>query len=220
MKINSVQFSPSFQKKLVAKANVIKEKQPCPVSIYELTKKEDKDYFESLTVDGKWGLSEFADDIAYDFKYSRYLKNFRGKEFNFYSMEDKDGNCLGILEVDNSKKYKQNIKYIEAVPENSKKREKAIFLEKEKLKYKYIGETMLAFLAKQQESKLIPKQIVVQSPLAQARNFYLNSYFCFDDKEMFLGSMHLPFENQVSLIEDNEKHTQAQIELMRGKNVK
>ena len=216
MKINSVQISPSFQKKLVAKANVLKEKQPCPVSIYELTKKEDKDYFENLTFDAKWGLSEFADDIAWDFKRSKYL----GKKLDFYSMEDKDGNCLGIVEVDNSKRHKQNIKYIESLPENSKKREISYALEKEKLQYSYIGETMIAFLAKRQESKLIPKQIVVQSPLAHARNFYLKSYFCFDDKEMFLGSMHLPRENEISLIEDNEKHTQSKIEIIGGKNVK
>lgn len=216
MKINSVQISPSFQKKLVAKANVLKEKQPCPVSIYELTKKEDKDYFENLTFDAKWGLSEFADDIAWDFKRSKYL----GKRLDFYSMEDKDGNCLGIVEVDNSKRHKQNIKYIESLPENSKKREISYALEKEKLQYSYIGETMLAFLAKQQKSKIRQKEIVVKSPLAQARNFYLKSYFCFDDKEMFLGSMHLPRENEISLIEDNEKHTQSKIEIIGGNNVK
>lgn len=216
MKINSVQISPSFQKKLVAKANVLKEKQPCPVSIYELTKKEDKDYFENLTFDAKWGLSEFADDIAWDFKRSKYL----GKKLDFYSMEDKDGNCLGIVEVDNSKRHKQNIKYIESIPENSKKREISYALEKEKLQYSYIGETMLAFLAKQQKSKIRQKEIVVKSPLAQARNFYLKSYFCFDDKEMFLGSMHLPRENEISLIEDNEKHTQSKIEIIGGNNVK
>ena len=36
---------------------------------------------------------------------------------------------------------------------------------------------------------------------------------------MFLGSMHLPFENEDSLIEDNEKHTQSKIEIIGGKNV-
>ena len=219
MKISNSQFNLSFQKRLVAKANVLKDKQPCPVSIYKLTKKEDKDYFENLSFDREWGLSNFVEDIAYDFKRSKYLKIFRGKELEFYSVEDKNGTCLGIVEVDDSKKYKQNILYIESIPENSKKREVSHSLEKEKLQYRYIGETMLAFLAKQQQNKIKPKQIVVKSPLVQARNFYLKSYFCFDDKEMFLGSMHLPFENEDCLIEDNEKHTQSKIEIIGGKNV-
>ena len=49
MKINNSQFNLSFQKRLVAKANVLKDKKPCPVFIYELTKKEDVDYFENLS---------------------------------------------------------------------------------------------------------------------------------------------------------------------------
>ena len=220
MQVNKVKFNPSFQKKLVATAGVLKDSEPCPVSIYKITKKDDKDYFEKLSADEQWGLSTYLENTAETFKYYNLLKFLKRIQVDFYAVEDVTEKCLGFVVVNDTKKDKQNIIYIEAIPENSKKRGISHFLEKEKLKYNYIGETMLSFLVKKQQNNKKPKQIVAEHIVLQARNFYLKSNFRLDDEDMYIDSMHLPVELENLLISENENHTKSKIKFVGGKNVK
>lgn len=195
--------SISFKKTLVAKTNILKNNQPCSVSIYELKKREDKDYFEKLLDDKKWKNSRFLVFMKKHFEKSVRYKFTGGPNLKFYSLEDKKQNCLGLVEVDNSRFDTQNILYIESFPLNKKNKE-----------YKYIGETLLAFLTKQQQMKIKPKKLFINFVVTGAEPFYLKSHFGFENT---CKQMSLRKDNQKLLIESNKEHTQSEIELVRKK---
>lgn len=207
MNINSVKFNPSFQKKLVATSNILHYNKPCPISIYKIERKEDSDYFINLQETPEWFLSTYLNHIESDFKKSNFIDFLKGKKFDFYSMEDKKGNCIGLIEIDNSKKKVQNIEYFETFPSNRFYRD-----------YQYIGETMLAFLAKLQQSKKKPKEIIVDTPMLDAQPFYKKAFMKYIDEMMTLDGMYLPKENEELLIKNNEKHTGTKIQMKGSQN--
>lgn len=203
MKINNSIFNQSFQKRLVANANILKNNQPYPVEIYEVNKKEDEDYFEKLSQNDNWRSANLLKYVQEQFSKTARLRFTHGLKLKFYTVEDKKQNCLGIVQVDNSKLNSQEILYIEAQPANKKSKE-----------YKYIGETMLSFLVKQQQSNKRARQLFVPLPLDDARDFYLKSLFCFDSTPWQPLRMYLPLNNEESLISINEVHTKSKIELV------
>lgn len=225
MNITSSKFNLSFQKKLMANANVIKDNKPCPVAIYKLDKKEDKNYLKNLSKNDKnWQYPFYLDRIQKEFEHSFRFRLKNGSKLEFYTLEDKNQNCLGLVEVDNGKKGKQNIAYLEKFPADYQKH-----------RYKYIGETLLAFLAKQQKSAKEPRKIVVDNAMIEAQEFYLKSKFKYmydgctynqmylptvdcDESAGYNGSsadkMFLPKYNDDLLLESNKYHTKSEIELV------
>ena len=206
MNINSVKFNPSFQKKLMAIGNVVKNNEPCAVSIYKLDKKEDKDYFTKLENTPEWYLSTYLRFIGKDFDKSNLMNFFKNMFLEYYSIEDSYGRCLGMVEVDDNKRKTQNIEYLETFPANRWSR-----------RYRYVGETMLAFLTKQQQMKSNPKQIIVDTPMLDAQPFYLKSYLKYDDETNHTLGMHLPNERVDLLLKQNEEHTGSEIKFVGGK---
>lgn len=225
MNINFSNYNLSFQKKLMANANVIKDNEPCPVSIYKLDKKDDKNYLKNLSEkDKNWQYSFYLDKIQKEFEHSLRLRLKNGSKLEFYTLEDKDQNCLGLVEVDNGKKEKQNVAYLERFPADYQKH-----------RYKYIGETLLSFLAKQQKAAKAPRKIVVDNAMIEAQEFYLKSHFkyMYDGctyNQMYLPTfdcdeaaghntsvqdkMFLPKYNDDLLLESNKNHTGSEIELV------
>ena len=206
MNISSTKFNPSFQKQLVAITDVIRNNESCPVSIYKLDKKEDEFYFQKLESTPEWYLSTYLRFIDKDFERSSFMNFFKSMFLEYYSIEDTYGNCLGIVEVDDNKRKTQNIEYLETFPANRWYR-----------KFQYVGETMLAFLAKQQQMKKNPKQIIVDTPMLDAQPFYLKSYLKYDDDTNHTLGMHLPKENVDLLLKQNEEHTGSEIKFVGGK---
>ncbi len=206
MNINSSKFNLSFQKQLVAKATVLKNNEQCPVSVYKLDKKEDKDYFENLSQDKKWQGSKLLKYVVEQFPKQTRLKFTHGYKLKFYTLEDKEKNCLGYMQVNDARLNVQNLQYIESQPANKKTKE-----------YKYLGETMLAFLAKQQQAKKWAKQLYIPTPLFDAREFYYKEGFESACDSLHPLKMFLPLGEEENLIARNEVHTQSEIELV-GQN--
>ncbi len=223
MNINSSKFNLSFQKKLMAKANVIKNNEPCPVSIYKLDRKQDKDYIKNLREnDSDWSYAYYLTDMEEQFEQAKYARLINGENLKFYTLEDENQKCLGLVEVDNGSIGKQNIVYFERFPAN-----------KEKKEFKYIGETLLAFLTKQQKTANIPRKIIIKDAMDDAQPFYTKSNFLFryelnplfvplpvfdsDDENGFarrLNQMILPKNKMDLLLENNKNHTKSEIELV------
>ena len=225
MNINSSKFNLSFQKKLMAKANVIKNNEPCPVSIYKLDRKQDKDYIKNLREnDSDWSYAYYLTDMEEQFEQAKYARLINGENLKFYTLEDENQKCLGLVEVDNGGIGKQNIVYFERFPADYQKH-----------RYKYIGETLLSFLAKQQKAAKAPRKIVVDNAMIEAQEFYLKSHFKYmydgctynqmylptvdcDESAGYNGSsadkMFLPKYNDDLLLESNKYHTKSEIELV------
>ena len=204
MNINSAKFNLSFQKKLMANANVIKNNEPCPVSIYKLDKSEDKKYLKDLYENAdNWKFSYYLPFIKEQFAHPIKYRITKGQKLEFYTIEDSKNNCLGLVEVDNAKKDKQNISFIETFPENRETNE-----------FKYIGETLLAFLTKQQQIQENPREIIVKMAMLEAQPFYVKSHFKFMHNGCTPYFMFLPKMNEDLLIESNKFHTNKEIELV------
>lgn len=204
MNISSVKFNPSFQKKLMAKGNVLKDNEPCPVAIYKLDKREDKKYLKDLYENAdNWKFSYYLSFIKEQFAHPIKYRITKGQKLEFYTIEDSKNNCLGIVEVDNGKKDKQNVAFIETFPENRDTNE-----------FKYIGETLLTFLTKQQQAQEKPREIIVKMAMLEAQDFYVKSHFEYMFDGCTTNYMFLPKENEDLLIESNKFHTNKEIELV------
>lgn len=204
MNIKSTKFNPSFQKQLMAKGNVLKNNEPCAVSIYKLNKREDKKYFKDLYErEEDWEFAYYLKFIKDQFEHSLKYRLTKGQKLEFFAIEDSKNNCLGIVEVDNAKKDKQNIAFIETFPMNRETNE-----------FKYIGETLLSFLVKQQNIQENPKEIIVKMAMLEAQPFYVKSHFNFKNDGCTHYYMFLPKENEDLLLESNKAHTKSEIELV------
>ena len=61
--INKINYSPSFQKQLRAKVNILNNNKPEQCFIYELNKEEDSDYFKELKKMPEWQEKGFAEEV-------------------------------------------------------------------------------------------------------------------------------------------------------------
>lgn len=196
MKINKIN-NLFFQKKLVAKANVIKKNTPERVNIYELEKEVDKDYFEKISKDENWKNAQFLEFIESDFKYLS-----KGEE-TIYSMEDSSGNVLGLSKISDFMNLKI-LELIETAPKYS-------IIKRGRRTFKYIGETMLAFIASlcKKEDKYLDIADVVHN--RKVRKFYFNN--CgFEDLTCDRAILR---KNKIdNFLEHNKAHTSLNIELI------
>ena len=197
MKINKIN-NLFFQKKLVANAHVIKNNSPEKVSIYELEKEVDNDYFTKAKNDENWKNAQFLEFIESDFKYLS-----KGEE-TIYSMEDSLGNVLGLSKISDFMSFKV-LEFIETAPKYS-------IIKKGRRTFKYIGETMLAFIASlcKQEDKYLDIADVVHN--RKVRNFYFNN--CgFED--LTCDRAILRKNKFDGFLEHNKAHTSSNIELIK-----
>lgn len=210
MKISAVSNNNiSFQKTLAARVNVLKNNEPYPCKIYKLDK-TDKDYFEGL-------LSSQNNN----FPYFLYILNdeFRGfcnddmlyDATDFFVLEDKKSRCLGFLETSKMENGEKNIDYLEIAKNCA---------DSNSIRHvKYVGETMVAFLAKLIQNTNSKSPYVVGFTIPSARDFYTDNCGFIennsDNDDIFIPELILPEEKMNDLIAQNEGHTKGKIELVR-----
>lgn len=201
MKINNISnsnISLSFQKILKAHAAVLKEGKTTPVDIYQLDGSEiDKNIFFRAMCSPFWDDNHYLLDVL-----SHYTTFGKDSSCEFYSIENEDGDMLCICEAFNQDTNKE-LAYLETAPQHST-------LNKDR-KYRYIGETMLAFLSYlcKKDGKDLWVSSVADRP--QTRNFYYS--LCHmsqpDSDEAILKRRNLK-----RLIKGNEEHVKSKIDII------
>lgn len=200
MQISNSSKKISFKKTLAANCSIIKKENiPFPCSIYELTQEEDYDYFNKIPNKNDWNGARYLCYLKEDLESLNEKKNRK-----IYSIESKDGNCLGYSEIDYGTNKIDEILFLETVPTQN-------FSNREHSTFKYIGETLLSFLVKKSQKKK-SKKIELQASIASI-NFYKNKCF-FTTPQKELDPFFLRKRNFADLISQNEKHTQSTIELV------
>ncbi len=195
MQINHLNLS--FKKRLAANCAVLNRNaqsdEPC--SIYRILPDEDADYFTKLRKDENWKNSEFLEFAIYELP---YLK--RDKRYEMYSIENKDGNCLGFAEIEKGKDFVQ-IQSLETAPK---------FANSKKSKYRYIGETFVAFSTK--IAQLLNKPILRVNPAEDAIDFYSQKCGMDYDEDRVICELHQ--DQYHDLLSQNVRHTGRSIEIV------
>lgn len=162
MKISPIN-NLSFQKRLLAKSEVLSENKPMPCNIFLLDPAEDFHYFNKMLMGGEWDDAFLVLSTADDFHY------YNDK---FYVMEDENENCLAYAAVSESLgkngEIVSAINKFETVP-------KYTSLYKTR-KVKHIGKTMIDFLQKLKCEKQ-RKILSVPLPSYMAVGFYKKQGF-------------------------------------------
>lgn len=200
----------SFQKTLVAEANVLKNNEAYPCLIYKLDER-DKDYFKNLLANPDCRFPDYLEEIKSDYDYYEIDKNQYSEGTDFFVMEDENSDCLGILEVFESEESgTKDINYITVA--------KDCYSANDKRSIKYVGETLLAFVGKQLQRDGYNRRYTVFAPAKSALKFYMDKCGfsqiyegCYRDMspELFLPRNKIP-----KLIAQNEEHTKGKIELL------
>ena len=198
MKINSLSSFISFKKSLVANCSVLHECQgPLPCSIYRLSEREDSDYFELLPNKKDWENARYLNYLIEDLN---ALSDF--PYFSIYTLENKDGECLGYTEIAENTNDSYEILLLETAPKFISKNTKNPKF------YKYIGETLIAFLAK--KSLKEKKSFLDVEPSVTAEQFYTHN--CFFKKPHNNDSPYfLKRSKYKKIISQNEEHTSSKI---------
>lgn len=191
-------FNINFQKQLVAKANIVsKGGKPKEVSIYHLDEKKDIKELEHAYNDASWKGNYYLASVL------AYFEDDYNK-VKYYTMEDDEQNilCYSILNETNRKRNRLDC--IETIPVQSSYTEG-------KRDFKYIGETMLAFLAK--ETRLQGKDFHILSiaKRQKTQNFYFNQcrFQPYGSDDALVD-----FPDLKAFIVQNERHTGGKIRLM------
>ncbi len=190
----------NFQKKLIAKAGLLKDNKPMPCRIYLLERGTDKDYFK--TQGQVWKKAKYLEPVENSLQ-SRKNNINDVYESSIYAIEDLKGKCLGYCEYDTDDKDKNILITLEVHPRYSVKNEKR--------KIKYIGETLLAFLAKLTaiENK---RKLLIFLPVKSAEQFYEEK--CGFKKLKGSVNMEMESKNFDALIAQNKTHTKQAIEIL------
>ncbi len=189
MKI-AVHNSILFGKKLMARCNILKNGNKYPCRIYKLDSNDDRHYFYTHGRNVKWANSQFWRELKEDF-------NTQNPNEETYVLENKSRDCLGIMNIYNTLDCKtKKLAIFQTIP-NSKKEG-----------FKYIGETLLAFLAELSE-KSSCKKISIPIYKKSAEGFYLKCNFKpnpWRKEELLLNRKKFS-----DLIKQNKKHTGSDI---------
>ena len=182
-----------FLKKLIAKCDIKDNKSNTPCSFYQL-EDEDRDYFIKLVHKKGWRDYLYAMLIDGDMRRKNVDK--------IYVLEDEKSDCLGYMKVDTNFEDANSIEFIEVKPDCRANKSWG--------QKRYIGETMLNFLA--QLTKLTEKSFLsVPYPDRDAVGFYKKCYFT--PKGQGRACM-LTEDNMDKLKEQNYTHTGSKIEFV------
>ncbi len=199
--INKINYSPSFQKQLKAKVNILNNNKPEQCFIYELNEEEDLDYFKEIKEMPEWREKGFA------VQFHETLEDKDDSE-HLFVMESKDEECLGILELDDDvvNNEFQRIEYIETyLPCSSRNGDRS---------RKYIGQTLLAFAAKSFDESKHKKGLRIPSAVREAVNFYISKCHFNWVLRSTPYELILLKEDFDKLINTNEQNTKGKIELV------
>ena len=196
--INKVNYSPSFQKQLRAKATIQKQNKPEQCFIYELNQEEDSTYFEKYLKLPIWDRGVYVD------VFDMHIKDKEDKE-HIYVMESADEELLGMIQVNDDDKYGeyQTIEYLSTSPLYS-----SVNIYRDR---KYIGQTLMAFAAKSFDKNHI-KGLCIPTPVSTAVDFYINecNFYPYDPDAAELIMHKNSFDKVIS---KNEEKTQGKLEL-------
>lgn len=203
MKITTINNNISFQKTLEAKAHILKDGEPMPCNIYSIDS-DDKNYFiENLP---GWENSKYykkASALA-----STLTQNNKRRREDIFVLEDEKEKCLGFVITSESSGKLKNIDFLEVIPKYAgENKDKGV---------KYIGETILAFLAKKIKKSNL-SELFIFSADSSAKNFYTKKCGFDDEKHIIINTVYLPREKFDKLIEQNAKHTKGEIEIITQK---
>ena len=190
----------SFKKSLVAKTAVVKDGKTKDCKIFVLDKEKDKDYFLKLVQTPEWRGSGFI------YRMHSLMFNPDAAE-KFFVLEDNEENCLGYMQVHEQDDYSyKKVNYIETCPTYRN--------DKKKSSVKYVGETLLSFMANLSK-KFDTSVLVVSSPMERARKFYEEKCgFDYQDYGSFSIEV-LRSSRYDKLIKNNENHTKSKMVLYK-----
>ena len=195
MRINNLN-NISFLKTIRGKGAIVKDGTSTPVSIFEYDKKEDLINFESLKRKQSWrGSYYLADMICFGEKYM-------DQGFKIHTLEDGKNSILAYA-VSQDEGENLNILLLETAPKLS--------LYNSNRKERYIGETMVAFLAQHalSQGKNLTVDQVADRPKTSDFYFSLCKFSRLGDEGAILKRKTAP-----KLLQDNEVHTGKKIELI------
>lgn len=187
----------TFQKRLVAKANILsRDNSTHRVNIYHLNRKKDVKYLEQALSKDEWRDNFYLNNatICFDDDY---------KDVKYYTIEDTEHNTLCFSIFNDKDKIHNTLSRIETAPEQS-------CYSKEKRGFKYIGETMLAFLAektKKQGKDLLATNIAKRPKTQQ---FYFEQCGFSKDGER---NAKLEYSQLDNFIKRNADHTKGGIKI-------
>lgn len=186
----------SFQKSLVAKAKIIVNGRQESAEIFHLDKNEDMVVFKKNTDNQDWENNYYLADIQ-----EVSPEEAATLRFKIYCIENKE-KPLGYVYI-SSDFNNIEVDILETAPVHSTYNSKRTA--------KYIGETLLSFLATL--AKKEGKNLTVEgiAPREKTKDFYFKQCgFKIADKDTGI----IPYRLLDNLISQNEKHTGAKIELI------
>ena len=198
MRLNNINFnikSFNFAKTLRGVGAIKSEFGQEEVRIYHLDEVQDKKDLLKARKSPIWKGSYYLDDTAV-FADS-YIKNY-----SVYSMENSSGDLLCYSVVDNNRSKESRLRLIETAPKYS-------CYNRLQRNAKYIGETMMAFIAAQSGKK--------KFTIAEVANRQTTKDFYYKGCKFIPHKIHgaiLPDCNLRKLIDKNANHTGKKIEVI------
>ncbi len=194
MRISNFQSKINFQKKQVAKCMVLQDSKPvpCKISLLEDTP-EDRRYLLKAVNSPDWQNNHYLDLIE------ETLND--GISIN-YVLEDKKGNCLAFCEITKDVYYGKNytnIVLFESMPSRKKR------------KFKYLGETLINFIA--QISNNPDEKLIIGFSANNAKKFYRKCKFN-DGKTKDKFDFIFDKQRLKKLKKQNQNHTGSAIEFI------
>lgn len=199
--LNQINYSPSFQKKLLAKTELKQAEEKVPCNFYLLDSVDDEDYIVKQSNTCEWYDSIYFSLIASDYADGKY---YLSPNVSFYTMEDENGNCLAAIEELKHSDGYRNIELIEVAPIHSERNSYR--------QIKYIGETMVSFLASLIRKENPEEKLCVSFPADDVKFFWKKLGF----EKRFGSSSELIIseENTNALLERNQQHNDSKIEFV------
>lgn len=187
----------AFQKKLKANCAVVSEDKPLDCKIYQLEKDKDENYFNNIQNTVSWMAGLFTEVV------NNFIKNETIPIEEVHVLEDKNGKCLGYCQISDADPYETTFNFLESIP-------KGLF----NYDYKYIGETLLAYMTSR--AKENSKESVVAEDVAlEAKDFYEKYNFYLIPNGITKGEDgFLDEQDYDELLETNKAHTGKSIELI------
>lgn len=196
MKLNGFK-NITFEKKHVANCAIIKNNKPVPCKIYKL-EEGDEDYYCKKLKTSTWKNCLFSfGDCPRPKGYFIHRDHF--------VIEDEKERCISFCEVEpNATPFEAHLHAIETAPKYSSANGKR--------KAKYIGETLIAFLAMHYQK--MNKNLYVENALGEAEDFYSKNCHMTKVREIIFSNYTLPKEAIEQLLLQNEAHTKTKIEYL------
>ena len=181
----------NFQRRPIARCYVLRDKKPIPCTISQIENtQEDKKYLSKTLKSPDW-------ENSYYLQYA--IKDLNKSDCRLYIVENKKEKCLAFCELSDNKPSCTNIHLFESMPIRKKK------------KVKYLGETLITFIA--HITSETNSDLIIKCAADRARNFYRKCRF--EDTRNKSNQDFLFIKPRLKKLEkQNQKHTGSTIEFL------